>query len=82
VLLLLNLGASAKSLHAFYALAYGGDDIGKFNSKSYSQIADILVKAGADINDTWHSHKQIPLTIARLRKNKYIREYMERLQIA
>ncbi|HAI14622.1 MAG TPA: hypothetical protein DCM28_23145 [Phycisphaerales bacterium] len=61
---LLNHGAAPNSLDALHAAALGGSSGGSDESKHYVQALQLLIDAGADVNDRRNPKNQTPLQIA------------------
>jgi len=61
---LLAHGARADSLDALHAGAWGGPDCGRGRELQYAETLQLLVDAGADINDRRHCKNQTPLAVA------------------
>lgn len=62
--LLLDSGASATSLNALHAAAFGGSRCGADESKDYPAALQLLLDAGADINDRRFHDSWTPLRTA------------------
>ena len=62
--LLLSNGADPTSLDAMHAAAFGGSSCGEGREQEYAETLQILVEAGADMNDRRHYQNQTPLGIA------------------
>ena len=74
--LLLENGASPRSLDALHAAAYGGSACGEGEEQEYAESLRILIDAGADMNDRRHYQNQTPLGIALKSGNKGAIEYL------
>lgn len=70
VRLLLANGAEPMSLDAVHAAAFGGSSCGEGREKEYAETLQILIDAGADMNDRRHYQNQTPLGIALKSSNK------------
>lgn len=62
--LLITNGADPTSLDAMHAAAFGGSSCGEGQSEEYAETLQILIEAGADMNDRRHYQNQTPLGIA------------------
>jgi uncharacterized protein len=61
---LLARGARPDSLDALHAAAWGGPGRGAGREREYAETLQILVEAGADVNDRRHDRGQTPLAVA------------------
>ena len=62
--LLIANGADPTSLDAMHAAAFGGSSCGEGREQEYAETLQILIEAGADMNDRRHYQNQTPLGIA------------------
>ncbi len=62
--LLLERGASPRSLDAMHAAAWGGSGRGQDPANEYAEVLRILIDAGADVNDRRYCGGQTPLAVA------------------
>ena len=62
--LLLDSGANPASLDALHAAAWGGSSAGADEHKDYVGALQLLVEAGADMNDRRQLENQTPLGLA------------------
>ena len=62
--LLLDSGASATSLNAVHAAAFGGSSCGADEAKDYPAALKLLLDAGAEINDRRFHDNWTPLQTA------------------
>ncbi len=68
--LLLSKGAEPTSLDALHAAAFGGSSCGEGREQEYAETLQILIEAGADMNDRRHYQNQTPLRTALISGNK------------
>ena len=68
--LLLSMGADPTSLDALHAAAFGGSSCGEGQEQEYAETLQILIEAGADMNDRRHYQKQTPLATALISGNR------------
>jgi len=61
---LLDKGAKPDSFDALHAAAWGGSRCGKGKEREYAESLQILIEAGADMNDRRHGNGRTPLAIA------------------
>ncbi len=61
---LLEHGASADSLDALHAAAWGGSERGKGKEIEYSKALELLIHAGANLDDRRHRNGLTPLAVA------------------
>ena len=80
--LLLANGAHPTSLDAVHAAAFGGSSCGEGREKEYADTLQILINAGADMNDRRHYQNQTPLGIALKSGNKGAIEYLRSINAA
>lgn len=80
--LLLANGAHPTSLDAVHAAAFGGSSCGEGKEKEYADTLQILINAGADMNDRRHYQNQTPLGIALKSGNKGAIEYLRSINAA
>ena len=62
--LLLDLGANPASLDALHAAAWGGSSSGADERKDYVAALELLIQAGADMNDRRHFENKTPLRVS------------------
>lgn len=62
--LLLARGAKPDSLDALHAAAWGGSERGLAPGRDYAATLEVLVDAGADLNDRRHRRHLTPLAVA------------------
>jgi ankyrin repeat protein len=62
--LLLARGADPSSLDALHAAAWGGSDRGQGREREFRESLQMLLAAGADINDRRHFGNRTPLSVA------------------
>lgn len=80
--LLLANGADSTSLDAVHAAAFGGSSCGEGKDKEYAETLQILIDAGADLNDRRHYQNQTPLGIALNSGNIGAIEYLRSINAA
>ncbi len=68
--LLLEHGADPTSLDAVHAAAFGGSSCGEGREKEYAETLQILIDAGADMNDRRHINNDTPLGTALISGNR------------
>lgn len=68
--LLLEYGADPTSLDAVHAAAFGGSSCGEGREKEYAETLQILIDAGADMNDRRHINNDTPLGTALISGNR------------
>ena len=68
--LLLENGADPTSLDVLHAAAFGGSSCGEGKEQEYAETLQILIDAGADMNDRRHYQNQTPLRTALISGNR------------
>lgn len=76
---LLERGADARSLDSLHAAAWGGSSSGSDETKDYPAAIEILVKAGADLNEKGPQYRSTPLAVAMESGNERSKEIIEAL---
>lgn len=76
---LLENGADPLSADALHAAAWGGSSGGEDESKDYAAAIELLVAAGADLNEKGPRYRSTPLTVAMESGNKRAQVAIERL---
>lgn len=76
---LLDQGADPLSADALHAAAWGGSSGGEDESKDYPAAIEMLVAAGADLNEKGPRYRSTPLTVALESGNERARITIERL---
>ena len=76
---LLSHGSRPDSLDALHAAAWGGSDRGKGNERAYAESLELLIEAGADLNDRRHCDNRTPLAVALESGNTGAIEYLRSL---
>jgi len=61
---LLAHGATPDSLDAMHAAAWGGSSRGEGHEREYAETIELLLGAGADMNDRRYCKNQTPLAVA------------------
>jgi ankyrin repeat protein len=79
---LLAQGAKPDSLDALHAAAWGGSACGKGKEREYADVLNLLVEAGADVNDRRHCRNQTPLAVALESGNRGAIEFLRSVQAA
>lgn len=79
--LLVN-GADPTALDAVHAAAFGGSSCGEGREKEYAETLQILIDAGADMNDRRHYQNHTPLGIALKNGNKGAIGYLRSINAA
>ncbi len=76
---LLENGADPLSADALHAAAWGGSSSGSDESKDYPTAIEMLVNAGADLNEKSPRYRSTALTVALESGNERSREMIEKL---
>lgn len=76
---LLERGADPLSADALHAAAWGGSNRGADESKDYGAAIEILVAAGAALNEKGPRYRSTPLTVALRSGNERARNAIEEL---
>lgn len=80
--LLLANGVDPTSLDALHAAAFGGSSCGEGREQEYAETLQILIAAGADMNDRRHYQNQTPLGTALISGNKGAITYLRGIDAA
>lgn len=78
--LLLDRGASPRSLHALHAVAFGGSSAGKESPDRYVEAVRLLIARGADPGDTREPGRRTPLEIAIEVGNSAVTDFLKSLE--